>query len=165
MDSLDLIKKKILEAIRRAYVANTVRFATDPDASDIISIELFDIPDAECRDVKKFLWDIIDENCPDNVYSFVPAVYSHSKTAEFYPDYCINDSISEVLGDCADYDSALPDSVMAILAKEDGACSNVNIAVPAHDDCLCSQTTTCHLIDKLDMVKEGCNNVHYGLAA
>ena len=87
MDSLDLIENKILEAIRRTYVANTVRFTTDPEACDIVSIELFDIPDAECRNAKKFLWDIIDENCPDNVYSFVPAVYSCSKTAEFYPDY------------------------------------------------------------------------------
>lgn len=92
MDSLDLIKKKILEAIRRVYAENAVRFATDPEAGDIISIELFDIPDAECRNAKKFLWDVIEENCPGNVYSFVPAVFSHSKTAEFYREKIFSNS-------------------------------------------------------------------------
>jgi len=165
MDSLSLIETKILEAIRRKYVANTVRFTTDPEAGDIVSIELFDIPDVECRNVKKFLWDVIEENGQHNMYSFVPAVYSHSKTAEFYPDLCVNNLRTDVFKDCADYDGVLPDSVMAILVKAEVNCSNVNLAIPAYDDCLGLQTTTRHLIEELDMVKEGRNNVRYDLAA
>lgn len=164
MECLDLIKNKILGAIRKTYVANEVRFAADPDAGDIISVELFDIPDADCRNAKKYLWDVIEENCPENVYSFVPAVYSHSKTAEFYADYCINPS-SNALEDGVDYTGVLPDDIMAILADRGENCVEFSIEVPAYEDYLGIQSETQHLIETLGRVKEGCNNVHYGLAA
>jgi len=165
MECLELIENKILEAIRKTYVANKVRFATDPDANDIISVELFDIPDAECRNVKKYLWDVIEENCPDNVYSFVPAVYSHSKTAAFYADYCLNLS-SNALEDGVDYTGFLSDDIMAILADRGENCVELNLAAPEYEDYLgIQQPETRHLIETLGREKEVCNNVHYGLAA
>lgn len=164
MDGIELIKKRILETIGKVYPKNVVRFATDPEAYDIISIELFDIPDAQCRDVKKFLWKVIEENSPDNPCSFVPAVYSHSKTFEFYSDYCINPS-SVVIEKCADYNDPLPESIMTILVSAEGNCSTVNQDAPTFDDHFATQPETQQLIGQLDIMKEDDTDVCYGLAA
>jgi len=90
MKRIEHLKNWILGAIRTTYVKNVVRFSSDSESPDIISIELYDIPDSECGRAKSFLWKVIEWRSEDTgKYSFVPAVYSHSKTLEFYPEYCI----------------------------------------------------------------------------
>ncbi len=90
MEHIEHLKNWILEAIRKTYAKNVVRFSTDPESPDIINIELFDVPDSECRGAKSFLWKVIEWRSEDTgKYSFVPAVYSHSTTLEFYPECCV----------------------------------------------------------------------------
>ena len=87
MDKVDSVKGKILAGIREIYATNKVRFTTDPEAHDIFSVEIFDIPDDECKNAKERIWKIIEAQEPSEVY-FVPAVYSHTKTMECYKDMC-----------------------------------------------------------------------------
>jgi hypothetical protein len=89
MDKLGQIEKSILDAIRETHPHNKIRFAIDPDAFDIINVEIFDIPDSEYGEVAEEIWDVIDDCYNGDEFTFIPSVFSHSKTVEFYSEYCI----------------------------------------------------------------------------
>lgn len=119
MESLGDIERRIEDAIKMDYPANRIRFAADPDAHDIVSVELFDVPDAECREVKGRMWEIIDANCrEDAAFAFIPVVFSHSKTIRFYPEYR-SMPIRDEENENVDFDQPLPESIMAALVDCD----------------------------------------------
>lgn len=121
MEGLEDIEKKIEDAIKVDYPVNRIRFAADPDAHDIVSVELFDVPDAECRDTKRRMWEIIDANCRgDDAFVFIPVVFSHSKTVRFYSEYR-SMPIRDEENENVDFDQPLPESIMtALVGCDDG---------------------------------------------
>lgn len=101
------IKKKIKSDVLTHYPNHVVRFASDPEAHDIISVELYDVPDCECKSAKDCVWEIIDKNEADGDVMFVPSIFSHTKTRQYYAEYLV----------CEDFDKELTVKQLELLVK------------------------------------------------
>lgn len=165
MERIEHIENWIMDAVSKTYAKNVVRFSADPEAPDIISVELFDIPDSECRRAKSLLWEIIEESEDAGMCSFVPAVYSHSKTLEFYPEYCVQIKANEI-GCGTDFnDLVLSEDMMKILANGVSHSSDVEAQAVALDIESETPMTAQQLLERFGNVKESCNAISYALAA
>lgn len=107
MSDVKEIEKKIKSDVLTHYPNHVVRFASDPEAHDIISVELYDIPDCECKLAKDCVWEIIDRNEAEGDVMFVPSIFSHAKTQQYYSEYLA----------CDDFDKELTEKQLDLLVK------------------------------------------------
>lgn len=82
----------ILEEVHSLFPQYQTRLSRDPEAEDVISIEVFDVPEDNRMLISSIIWEIID-SIEDSVAEedekrilFMPSIITHSKTVEFYPE-------------------------------------------------------------------------------
>ena len=121
MDSMKEIEETIKAAVNARYPGHVVRFTSDSDAHDIISVELYDVPDADCKMAKDILWAIIDNNASYGDVMFVPSIFSHAKTARFYAEHLVS----------SDFDKELTADIFSLLASP--IASQLNENLPAEN--------------------------------
>ena len=66
-------------------------YAVDPNANDIIFIDVYDVPDNKCKSLVKKIYDVIDKYAGMLRISYVPIVISRSKTIKQYSAHIIRE--------------------------------------------------------------------------
>lgn len=66
-------------------------YSVDPDANDIVYIDVYDVPDNDCKVFVEKIWNVVDKYKGKFEIAYVPSVVSRSKTIKYYPEHIIRE--------------------------------------------------------------------------